>query len=323
MVKRLFSLVLSLLALLTSASAQDPESTYAGIFRGKLPNIYPHKFNGTYFWDRKEFQRGDVMYNGKLYRDVSLNIDACEGELLVRPLENANAVVVFRDQVAWFTMGQSLFVNLRYLGWKEAQEGYFEVIRDGETPLLRKRSRILRFDSSGRSMMIRKDAEDYRPDVMNYFDAKDTYYALEKGTLKKISKRSLRKRLQAPAGEPSLNHEEVSWHSHTGASPTGIVAGANLPGTGIGLPDGYFAERKKDTVTVQYMDNPLLASYRNKVYSVGDPALDNGKAVKTVRGIVTDAETGEPMYGVVIYDGKTGTYTRSNRNGEYRINLPR
>ncbi len=323
MVKRLLAFLSALLLSAGATFAQEQaESPYATIFRGKLPNVYPYKFNGTYFWDRKVFQRGDVMYNGRLYRDVSLNLDACEGELLVRAQENANAVVVFRDQVAWFTMGQSLFVNLRYLGWKEAPEGYFEVIRDGEIPLLRKRIKKLRFDSTGRSMMIRKDAEDYHPDVKNYFDAKDSYYALEKGTLKKISNRNCRKRLQAPAGAPSLNPEEVSWHSHTTTAPKGVIDEPSLPGTGIGLPDGYFAERKKDTVSVRYMDNPLLASYRNKVYSVGDPALDSGKAVKTVRGIVTDAETGEPMYGVVIYDDNAGTYTRTNRNGEYRINLP-
>ena len=322
MVKRALILLSALLLSAGAALAQNQaESAYATIFRGKLPGIYPYKFNGTYFWEQKEFQRGDVMYNGKLYRGVSLNIDACEGELQVRPLEKATAVIVFRGQVAWFTMGPSLFVNLRYLGWKEAPEGYFEVIRDGDTPLLRTISKILRFDGTGGNLM-NKDSEDFQPGVYNYFDAKETFYALEKGTLKKISKRSLKRRLQTAAGAPSLGIDVVSWHSHSPEAPKGVVAEPGLPGTGIGLPDGYFSERKIDTVTVQYLDNPLLASYRNKVYSVGDPALNNGKSVKTVRGVVTEAETGEPMYGVVIYDDETKTYTRTNRNGEYRINLP-
>ena len=321
MVKRILVLLSALLLSVSAVGQNREESAYATIFRGKLPGIYPYKFNGTYFWERKEFQRGDVMYNGKLYRDVSLNIDACEGELQVRPLENATAVIVFRDQVAWFTMGPSLFVNLRYLGWKEAPEGYFEVIRDGDTPLLRTISKILLFDGTGGNLM-NKDSEDFQPGVYNYFDAKETFYALEKGTLKKISKRTLKRRLQTTAGEPSLGIDDVSWHSHSPVVPKGVVAEPSLPGTGIGLPDGYFSERKIDTVTVQYLDNPLLASYRNKVYSVGDPALNNGKSVKTVRGVVTEAETGEPMYGVVIYDDETKTYTRTNRNGEYRINLP-
>ncbi|MBR5255402.1 MAG: carboxypeptidase-like regulatory domain-containing protein [Bacteroidales bacterium] len=321
MVKRILVLLSALLLSVTAIGQDREESAYATIFRGKLPGVYPYKFNGTYFWEQKAFQRGNVMYNGKLYRDVSLNLDAHEGELQVRPLEKSSPVVVFRDQVAWFTMGPDLFVNLQYLGWKEAPAGYFMVIRDGETPLLMTRSKVLRFDGTGGQMM-RKGTEDFRSDVYNFFDEKDTYYALEKGALKKISKRNLNRRLQAPAGEPSLGIDKVTWHSHSVAAPTGVVAEPDLPGTGIGLPDGYFAERKKDTVSVQYVDNPLLASYRNKVYTVGDPSLDKGKAVKTVRGIVREAETGEPMYGVVIFDDATKTYTRTNRNGEYRINLP-
>ena len=78
----------------------------------------------------------------------------------------------------------------------------------------------------------------------------------------------------------------------------------------------------RSRIVVQYADNPLLATYRNKVYTVGNPALNRGSASKTVRGVVTEAETGEPMYGVVVFDDNTKTYTRTDRRGQYRINLP-
>ena len=325
MVKRFFAFLAVLLSLAATAVAQeDPESAYATIFRGKLPGIYPYKFNGTYFWDRKEFQKGDVMYNGKLYRDVSLNVDAASGDLLVRPLDNASPVVAFQDQVAWFTMGNTLFVNLRYLGWKEAPAGYFEVLRDGQAPLLRKVEKLLRYDSNGSSgYELGKEAYDegYNPSIPNYFQRNETNYVLEKGVLKKLGKRALKRRLQTPDGEPTLSIDQVRWHSHT-ASATGVVAEASLPGTGNGLPDGYFAERQVDTTRVQYADTPLLATYRNKVYTVGNSGLDNGKPVKIVRGVVTEAETGEPMYGVVGFDEATRTYTRTDRTGTYRISVP-
>ena len=325
MVKRFFAFLAVLLSLAATAVAQeDPESAYATIFRGKLPGIYPYKFNGTYFWDRKEFQKGDVMYNGKLYRDVSLNVDAASGDLLVRPLDNASPVVAFQDQVAWFTMGNTLFVNLRYLGWKEAPAGYFEVLRDGQAPLLRKVEKLLRYDSNGSSgYELGKEAyeEGYNPSIPNYFQRNETNYVLEKGVLKKLGKRALKRRLQTPDGEPTLSIDQVRWHSHT-ASATGVVAEASLPGTGNGLPDGYFAERQVDTTRVQYADTPLLATYRNKVYTVGNSGLDNGKPVKIVRGVVTEAETGEPMYGVVVFDEATRTYTRTDRTGTYRISVP-
>ena len=68
MVKRTILLALALLSLAGTAAAQseDSEGIYAGIFRGKLPGVYPYKYNGTYYWDRREFQSGDVLYNGRL-----------------------------------------------------------------------------------------------------------------------------------------------------------------------------------------------------------------------------------------------------------------
>ena len=325
MVKRLILIALSLLSLAGTAAAQseDPEGLYAGIFRGKLPGIYPYKYNGTYYWDRREFQPGDVMYNGRLYKNVYLNVDAYLGELEVRPLENTSAMVVFRDQVAWFTMGPKTFVNLRYLGYSEAPEGFYEVLRDGEIPLLLRVDKQIRFDgNNGGLNMIGGDNENYNSQIHNFFYRNETLYALEKGQLRKISKRNLKRRLAAPAGSPSLGLESVTWHSHAAAAPRGSVAEANLPGTGSGLPDGYFEEIKADTVIVQYVDNPLTATYRNKVYTVGVPGQNKGNVPSRVHGTVTEAETGEPMYGVLVFDDGTKTYTRTDRRGQYRINLP-
>ena len=323
MVKRTILVALALLSLAASAFAQeDTESAFATIFRGKLPATYPYRHNGTYYWDRKEFQQGDVWYNGRLYRDIFLNVDAVSGELQARPVDGVIAVVLVTDQVAWFTMGEKPFVNLRYLGWPEAPEGYFEVVRDGETPLLRRVSKTLRTDSNGSSYAIGYEDPDYDYTVNNYFRFQETFFALEQGRLKKISRKNLARRLKAPAGNPILGADRVAWHSHTDKTPDGQVPAANLPGTGIGLPDSYFAEIQKDTITVQYADSPLLATYRNKVYTVGVPGQNKGSAANRVRGAVTEAETGEPMYGVVIYDDITKSYTRSDRNGQYRISLP-
>ena len=325
MVKRLILITLALLSLAGTAAAQseDPEGVFAGIFRGKLPGVYPYKYNGTYYWDRREFQLGDVMYNGRLYKDIYMNVDAYQDELEVRPLTNASAMVVFRDQVAWFTMGTKTFVNLHYLGYAEAPEGFYEVLRDGETPLLLKVKKQLRFDgNNGGLNMIGGDNENYNSQIHNFFYREETLYALEKGQLRKINKRNLRRRLSAPAGTPSLGLESVTWHSHSDAAPRGSVAEANLPGTGSGLPDGYFEEIKADTVIVQYVDNPLTATYRNKVYTVGIPGQNKGKSTGQVHGTVTEAETSEPMYGALVFDDNTKTYTRTDRRGQYRINLP-
>ena len=224
MVKKL-ALLAVLLGIALGAAAQDPESAYSGIFRGKLPGVYPYKYNGTYFWDRKEFLRGDILYNGKLYRDVLMNVDAARQELQVQPLEKASAMVVFRDQVAWFTMGPKQFVNLRYIGYPEAEEGFYEVLRDGEIPLLRRVAKTLRFDgSNGGLLLIGYEDPEFDVTVPNYFSLKETFYALEKGQLRKISKRNLGKRLKTAPGAPSLGFEDASWHTHRTTPPTGTVA---------------------------------------------------------------------------------------------------
>ena len=324
--KRYLLLALALLSLAGNARAQDTDTgsqIFSGIYRGKLPNAYPFRYNGTYFWSQKEFRKGSVMYNGKRYDDVSLNVDAYAGELQVRPVQGSGAISVFRDQVAWFTMGESLFVNLQYLGWKDTPDEYYEVIRDGEVPLLRLVKKRLRFDgSSSGAMQLGYDDPDFDYSVGSFFQLEETFYALEKGQLKKIRKRQLNKRLRTAAGAPSLGVENVVWHNLSPETPAGTVAAANLPGTGNSLPDGYFAKQEKDTTVVQYIDNTVLATYRNKVYTVGDSSQDKGRARKTVSGTVTEAETGEPMYGVVVFDDATKTYVRTDRRGVYRISLP-
>ena len=325
MVKRTFLVALALLSLAGTAAAQseDEAAVYSGIFRGKLPATYPFKYNGTYFWNRKAFQKGTVWYNGKQYDGISLNVDAYTNELQVRPLENASAVVVFRDQVAWFTMGETRFVNLRYLGWQEAPEGFFEVLRDGKKPLLRQVKKTLRFDAaSGGHLDVGEELDDFSYSTPNYFKQEETFYVLENGSLRKIRKRALKKLLNEPAGEPTLPIDAVAWHAAANSPVFGTITAADMPGTGIGLPESYFAEKQEDTITVQYVQTALLATYRNKVYTIGDPALDKGTATKRVQGIVTEAETGEPMYGVVVFDDQTKSYTRTDRRGHYAINLP-
>ena len=117
----LFKTTIVALALLICAGAKSQsivglgkEEGSASLYRGNLPKTYPFRFNGTYYWSQKSFQYGSVFYNGKLYENVILNVDAYQGQLLVSPERDHVPIVVFRDQVAWFTMGDSKFLSLNY-----------------------------------------------------------------------------------------------------------------------------------------------------------------------------------------------------------------
>lgn len=101
------------------------------LFRGRLQKNTTFRYNGTFYLDTRTFRKGDVLYNGKYYTDVLLNLNASTQELVIRPEANSAGVILYRDQVAWFSIGNRRFVNLRYIGYNDAQEGYYEVIRDG------------------------------------------------------------------------------------------------------------------------------------------------------------------------------------------------
>ena len=313
--------------LCTGAFAQSvinreiPEGS-ASLFRGTLPRTYPFKYNGTYFWSQRSFEEGSVFYNGKLYDDVYLNVDAFQGELLVCPEINATPIAVFRDQIAWFTIGNQKFLNLNYLGYSDAPEGFFRIFRDGQVPILLQVKKVVVTDGNNHNGTdIGYRDPNYDEAVYTFFKNVERYYVLEKGKVVKIGKNNLKKRMKTEAGAPTLDRISVKWHPGPEYAEPGVVAGASLPGTGIGLPSGYFDEIKVDTTTVRYAENAVTATYKNKIYTIG--SADRARPGKsTVSGVVLEYETDEPMPGVVVYDGQTSTYARTDSRGRYSIKLP-
>ena len=289
------------------------------LYRGRIPSVYPFRYNGTYLWDTQGYQEGAVMYNGKLYGHVFLNVDAYEMELLVKADKGMASVKVYRDQVAWFTMGERKFLNLRYLGFKDAPEGFFFLERDGENPLLvqvRKQFQSVTGNHNGDP--IGYTDPDYDPDVISFFRQQKSYYTIRDGKVLKIRRRAFEKSLRSPAGEPLLASLKDRWNPSE--AETGFWSEKPVAAGGIGLPADYFLEKPEDTTRVEYAEHILTTTYRNKVYEIGIPGA--GKGFATVEGTVTEAETGEPLPGAVIYDSSTSTYVRTSAKGHYSIRLP-
>ena len=119
-------------ALVQAQDFQQQAGELSTLYRGRTPAVYPYRYNGTVYWNTRYFSKGDLLYNGKFYREVWLNPDAFTGDLVTRPSEQAAAIVLDRDQVAWFTLEGRRFVNLQYLGYPDAPEGFFEVLKDGK-----------------------------------------------------------------------------------------------------------------------------------------------------------------------------------------------
>ena len=321
--KALFASVLLLLEASVTVFSQRPEEL--ALFRGRTQNVYPFKYNGTFYLDSRRFQKGSVYYNGKEYRDIYMNLDAYAMDLLAKPEEKSGATMLFREQVAWFSFGGKHFVNLKYYGIENAEDAYYQIAKDGKTPLLVLGKKVFRTSANGLSPQMQERMDgNYDASVVNYFDTEETLWALENGSLVKLSPRKWKKRMAASANpqESPLKKENAAWHPLENAKDDGFVQPQGRLGASIGLPDRYFSEiTKEDTVTVEYVNNAMVATFRNKTYIIGEEGRAKGQTA-ILNGTVFEAESGMPLPGVVIHDDKTGTYARSDKRGRYSISLP-
>ena len=117
------------------------------LFRGKMSDRYSSNFNGTPYWDAEGFMPGSILYNGKRYDGVYINVDAALCEVNVKPSPEIAATSPDRNQVSWFTRGGKRFVNLQYLGVEGAREGFYEVLFDGNVSLLKRVDKFLHKDT--------------------------------------------------------------------------------------------------------------------------------------------------------------------------------
>ena len=333
-IPKLLATVWLLLCTVAAVRAQsgDPFKDYqqdakglSTLYRGKLQKVYPFRYNGTFYLDSRAFREGELLYNGKYYSGILMNIDAYMQELVVRPQATSAGVVLHRDEVAWFRFDDRLFVNLRYLGYKKADEGFYEVLRDGREPIIR--MGIKHFGTSTGALSSSEEAGldgNYSPDVINLFSRRDRYYVLlTDGTLDKISAGGCKRRMKKPydpSGSPFT--DEAFVKKLDGEANEGNVPKTNFdPISSNFLPVGFFEDTKqKDSIAAA--NAAMRVTYRNKIYEIGKDgkAPKGGKA--TISGVVLEAETGLPLPGTVIFDDNTRSYVRTDKDGRYSITLP-
>ncbi len=352
--KFLFAWLMSLSLAAVPAAGQGTADLGSGqaplLYRGKLARQYIYRFNGNPYWETIAFHQGDVLFNGVLYENQPLNVDAVEKELVVR--WNATYVVPDREQVSWFTMDGRLFVNLQYQGIA-AEPGYYEVLHDGKSAVLYRVDKFPRSDvgnHNGRT--IGYEDPNYDQDVLEYFHFRPSWWILQDGTLTHLRNRKalvkffgkegkaarkglarnlpdneyirlLMERLEGTTQTHVLTDGLVAWHPDERAdilAPTAGIGPVRAAYTGS-LPVGYFDPERTESQATAVDTSSVIFQYRNKVYHIGEDRLRRGeKAVLT--GRVTDLEEGTPLQAVTIYDSNTETYTTTDAQGRFRISLP-
>ena len=306
------SLMLSLCTTLYSQEA-------SALFRGKYPAEYPFKSNGHQFWDSKEYSVGAVRYNGKTYEGVRLNINAHKQDVQILSPGTSYPIVLYRDQVAWVSQADNLYVNLEYLGFKEVPAGFYLLLKDGPVPVLYQVQKYITASTNKQNGKgIGYIDPDYDETLLRYWRKEDAYYLLTESGLKKISERRANRLLKAHGdGESLITPRLNEWHPDT--EPSGTLSAVEPTDTVIALPEGYFRAISEDTLVVQYATKPQVTTYKNKIYVIGE---DRGQKEATVSGRVMELETDLPLPNVVVFDETTQTYTTARRDGTYSLRLP-
>ncbi|MCK9628129.1 MAG: hypothetical protein M0R37_06015 [Bacteroidales bacterium] len=101
-------------------SAQDDYKSFmesagsnSALFKGAAPLLYRFVYTGTYYAYEKTYLEGDVLYNGKHYKGVRLNLNSHLDELIVWDEANKRSVQLKKDHVKQFTIGTRKFINVK------------------------------------------------------------------------------------------------------------------------------------------------------------------------------------------------------------------
>lgn len=170
------------LSCLTAAAQASPElkafEAAAGngsvLFRGKQATVYERQANGTPYWSSATFSPGTITYEGNLYDDVLVNIDAVAGLALVRKEDNPVAVALRPEAVSSITTGGRLFVGIGDDGREGLAKGFYEVFGEGPEKVYKHVSKRLMTSSQN---MNGDPIGYYDP---NYNSAMNTYYGITK-----------------------------------------------------------------------------------------------------------------------------------------------
>ena len=121
--------------------------------------------------DTLGFRRGDLLYEGKLYHHLLLDIDASQQHLLLRHPSSSVVLDLGLDRVERFDLGGREFINLNAAGYPVAP-GFFEVIASGAgTVVYRKIAKVFKtLPPDGRKADIGYEDPHYRTNVYDYFE---------------------------------------------------------------------------------------------------------------------------------------------------------
>jgi len=111
------------------------------LFRGELPVNYGSKTPNdwsTYFAFSTNFEQGTILFNGRLYEGIELNLNAHLDELYVKDRVGGVTRLVNRNFVDAFFLGSHHFIHYKQEPGSILISGYYEVLFMGNIKLFKK-----------------------------------------------------------------------------------------------------------------------------------------------------------------------------------------
>ena len=174
---RFIILLLLALGLSGAVGAQDFNTP---IFRGELAEKYNFTIDGTAYAYSDEFEDGDVMFNGKLYSDLMLNLNSHRNELQVAIGSTGERMALRRELVGDFNIGKRTYTSLYgERNIKGLQQGYYQVIHRGKDMLLKKIYK-----------KVTERTESITRQSVKVFTTKHKYYLVKDGKVNTIGNES-------------------------------------------------------------------------------------------------------------------------------------
>lgn len=158
---------------------------HSGLYRGELPMQYGSKAPNdasTYFAYSTDFRNGDVLFRGKLYTGVALNLNAHIDELYVKDPIDGIYILVNKNFVDFFSFGEHRFVHHKQELGSALAGGYYEVLYAGEIKLYKKIKKNF-FENLRDGLYVKKG---YTLNESFYFLKNDKWYRV--GTKRELKK---------------------------------------------------------------------------------------------------------------------------------------
>lgn len=203
----LTTILLSLVPGLLRAQELTDYETYARaagpdmpLLRSRIADSYGNYYNGTYLADTLGFLPGNICFEGKIYENLLLNLDAVLQHVLLQEEGSPIILDLGRERVQSFTRGGKIYVNLPSEGYS-LPEGFYELMAQGRGAVYKRVNKIvghlgdLTHDARA---YIGYDDPHYRSDLFDYYQHKEYWYWIkEDGSIQRLkSKRKIRNAIQ-------------------------------------------------------------------------------------------------------------------------------